>query len=62
MNNTEYTNNLTAEELIAYIANQYIEMSLQPAYYQRNDIVKSCQEWLKANSVEDKNILELKND
>jgi len=46
---SEYTKNLTAEELIRYIANDYVELSHDKVYWQRNDFMKICQEWLEHN-------------
>jgi len=50
---SEYTNNLTAEQLIRYIANDYVELSHDNAYMVevsgRDDHMKICREWL-ANS------------
>lgn len=44
---SDYTKQLTAEQLIAYIANSYIELSHDKALYQRNHYVQICREWLK---------------
>ena len=46
---SEYTNNLTAEQLIRYIANDYVELSHDKVSWQRDDHMKICREWL-ANS------------
>ncbi len=45
-----YTSNLSAEELIGYIANDYVELSHDKVLWQRNDYIKICREWLKHNS------------
>ena len=42
-----YTNNLTAEQLIAYIANDYVELSHDKILWQRNDHMKICGQWLE---------------
>lgn len=46
---SEYTKNLTAEQIIAYIANDYIELSHDKVMWQRNDHMKICREWLNHN-------------
>lgn len=46
---SHYTRQLTAEQLIAYIANDYVELSHDKVLWQRNDHMKICQEWLKYN-------------
>ena len=46
---SEYTKNLTAEQLIHYIANEYVEISHDKVAWQRNDFMKICQEWLEHN-------------
>jgi hypothetical protein len=48
----ELNNHQSARQVIAGIANTYIELSHDKAYWQRDDIVKRCQAWLKANPVE----------
>ena len=46
---SEYTKNLTAEQLIHYIANDYVELSHDKVVWQRNDFMRICQEWLEHN-------------
>ena len=48
-NVSEYTKNLAAEDLIRYIANDYVELSHDKVLWQRNDFMKICQEWLEHN-------------
>jgi len=43
---TEYTKNLTAEQLIHFIATDYIELSHEKIVWQRDDHMKICCEWL----------------
>jgi len=47
---SEYTKNLTAEQLISYIANDYMELSQDKVLWQRNDFMRICQEWLEHNT------------
>jgi len=47
---SEYTKNLTAEQLIRYIADDYVELSHDKVLWQRNDFMRICQEWLEHNS------------
>lgn len=49
---SEYTQQLTAEQLIAYIANDYTELSYDKIIWQRNDWQKICREWLEYNRQE----------
>jgi hypothetical protein len=46
---SEYTRTLTAQELIRYIANDYVELSSDKIRWQRDDFIKICQEWLDHN-------------
>lgn len=46
---SEYTKELTAEQLIEYIANDYVELSHEKIVVQRNDFMAICQEWLQEN-------------
>ena len=46
---SEYTKSLTAEDLIRYIANDYVELSHDKVVWQRNDFMRICQEWLEHN-------------
>lgn len=47
---SEYTKVLTAEQLIAYIANDYLELSHDKVRWQRDNYVEICREWLKENN------------
>ena len=44
---SEYTDNLTAEQLIRYIANDYVELSHEKIENQRNQYIRICNSWLK---------------
>lgn len=44
---TNYTNNLTAEQLIAFIAKDYVELSYDKMRWQRDFHMKICREWLE---------------
>lgn len=44
---SEYTKNLTAEQLIRYIATDYVELSHEKVLWQRNEYIKICREWLE---------------
>ncbi len=46
---SEYTKNLTAEQLIRYIASDRVELSHDKVLWQRNDFMRICQEWLEHN-------------
>ena len=46
---SEYTKNLTAEQLIHYIASDYVELSQDKVVWQRNDFMRICQQWLEHN-------------
>lgn len=50
---SEYTRNLTAKELIAYIARDYVELSHDKAYAQRDHFIRICREWLEVNKSKD---------
>jgi hypothetical protein len=52
---SEYTKNLTARQLIAYIANDYVELSHDKVLWQRDDFMKICREWLQNNPEEKTN-------
>ena len=41
-----YTDNLPAEELIRYIASDYVELSHEKVRWQRDDFMKICRDWL----------------
>jgi hypothetical protein len=45
----EYNRQLTAYQLIQSIANEYIELSHDKVLWQRNEIIKTCKDWLKHN-------------
>jgi len=49
---SEYTKNLTARQLISYIANDYVELSHDKVLWQRDDFIKICREWLQNNPEE----------
>lgn len=49
---SEYTRQLTAEQLIEYIARDYVELSQEKIVLQRNDFMKICREWLEHNKGE----------
>ena len=49
---SEYTKNLTARQLISYIANDYVELSHDKVLWQRDDFMKICREWLQNNTAE----------
>lgn len=49
---SRYTKSLTAEQIIAYIANDYVELSHDKVLWQRNDYIKICREWLDAQPVQ----------
>ena len=49
---SDYTKNLTAEELIKYIANDYVELSHDKVLLQRNEYIQICREWIKHNEQE----------
>jgi hypothetical protein len=44
-----YTKNLTAEQLIRFIANDYVELSHEKIAWQRDEFIMICREWLKHN-------------
>jgi hypothetical protein len=44
---SEYTNMLTARQLIECIANDYVELSHEKILLQRNDYIRWCREWLE---------------
>lgn len=43
---TQYTDSLSAEDLIRYIANDYVELSHEKIKWQRDDFMKICRDWL----------------
>lgn len=46
---SDYTKTLSAEDVIAYIANDYVELSNDKVRWQRDDYIKICREWLWHN-------------
>lgn len=46
---SDYTKSLGAEELIAWIASDYMELSHDKVLIQRNEHMKVCREWLEYN-------------
>ena len=42
----DYTNNLSALQLIEYIANDYLELSQEKIEWQRNEHMQICRDWL----------------
>jgi len=46
---SEYTNQLTAVQIIEYIANDYVELSYDKVRLQRDDYMKICRAWLLHN-------------
>lgn len=52
---SSYTNELTAEQVIAYIANDYVELSHDKIAWQRDDYIKICREWLAYNCKDKEN-------
>ena len=49
---SEYTKSLTAEQLIEYIAKDYVELSHEKVLWQRDAHMKICREWLEERSKE----------
>lgn len=47
---SDYTNKLTAEQLIRFIATDYIELSHEKIAWQRDEYIKICREWLEHNN------------
>lgn len=45
----DYNSQLTAYQLIQSIANEYIELSHDKVLWQRNEIIKTCKDWLEHN-------------
>lgn len=46
---SEYTKQLSAEELIAWLASDYMELSHDKVLIQRNEHMNVCREWLEHN-------------
>lgn len=44
---TDYTKSLTAEQLIRFIAYDYVEFSQEKIAWQRDEYIKICREWLE---------------
>jgi hypothetical protein len=59
---SSYTNTLTAEQLIHWIAHDYVELSHDKVLWQRNDHMKACKNWLKENIPPEPESLEPKQD
>ena len=49
---SEYTKQLTAQQLIEYIASDYVELSHDKVLWQRNEHIQICREWLEHNKGE----------
>lgn len=49
MSHHEYTRQLTARQLINWIANDYVELSHDKILWQRNDFMAACKDWLRHN-------------
>lgn len=45
----DYTNGLTAEQLIAFIVNDYHELSHEKIQNQRDEWKKMCRAWMEKN-------------
>ena len=45
---SEYTKQLSAKQLIEFIANDYVELSQDKIRAQRDEYIKICREWLEA--------------
>ena len=50
MSHLEYTRQLTARQMIEYIAGDYHEMSHDKIKWQRDSWKRECQDWLEHNS------------
>lgn len=46
---SEYTDGLTAEQLIQWIAADYVELSHDKVLWQRNSYIRACRDWIKHN-------------
>ena len=44
---SEYTKQLTAQQLIQFIANDSVELSQDKIRAQRDEYIKICREWLE---------------
>jgi hypothetical protein len=49
---SKYTDSLTAEQLIHYIATDYYELSYDKIRSQRDEWMKNCRDWLAKNGTE----------
>jgi hypothetical protein len=47
---TRYTDNLNAENLIKYIANDLVELSQDKVLLRYHEHIQMCRDWLKYNS------------
>lgn len=45
-----YTDRLTAEQLIRFIATDYVELSHEKVAWQRDNYIKICRSWLEKNN------------
>lgn len=50
---SEYTNQLSARQILEYIATDYVELSHDKVRWQRDDYVRVCREWLAHNKERD---------
>ena len=48
-NMSQYTNSLTAIQLIDYISRDYVELSHDKIRVQRDDFMKICKDWMRVN-------------
>lgn len=46
---SKYTDQLTAVQLIDYIAKDYVELSHDKIRWQRDDFMMICRSWIEAN-------------
>lgn len=47
---SKYTSQLTAEDLLKYIANDSAEVSYDIIRFQRDYYIKMCRDWVRENS------------
>lgn len=50
---SDYTKQLTAEQLIRFIATDYVELSHEKIVWQRDEHIKICREWLQHQASND---------
>lgn len=50
---SDYTKHLTAEQLIRFIATDYVELSHEKIVWQRDEYIKICREWLEHQASND---------